>query len=251
MKRASGRRIAIAAGLGAVALAFALSRESVRGPLEFVWGKLRGGYTLAERLEQFGPRVSDRLRGSFERAGLAYPPGELAYVSFKDSRVLEVHARMSSTEPWRFVKSYPVLGASGRLGPKLARGDNQVPEGLYRAEFLNPNSRFHLSIRLDYPNDFDKRMALQDGRTELGGDIMIHGSASSIGCLAMGDEAAEDLFVLAGLVSKERVQVLISPTDFRRAHAAVAVEQPPWVNALYADVRTQLAQFASEARHAP
>ena len=246
-----GRRIAIAAGLLIVAIAVALSQESVRGQLAFVWGKLRGGYTLAERLEQFGPRVSDRLRSSFELASVPYPPRELAYVSFKDTRVLEVYARMSSSEPWRFVKRYPVLGASGRLGPKLARGDNQVPEGLYRVEFLNPNSRFHLSIRLDYPNDFDQRMALQDGRTELGSDIMIHGSASSIGCLAMGDEAAEDVFVLAGLVWKERVQVLISPTDFRRPDAAVAVEQPAWVKSLYADVRSQLAQFSREDRDAP
>ena len=69
---------------------------------------------------------------------------------------------------------YPILAASGVLGPKLREGDKQVPEGIYGAEALNPNSKFHLSIRLNYPNTFDRRMAQSDGRTQLGGDIMIH-----------------------------------------------------------------------------
>ena len=51
---------------------------------------------------------------------------------------------------------YPVLGASGVLGPKLKEGDRQVPEGVYRVPELNPNSDFHLSLRLDYPNEFDR-----------------------------------------------------------------------------------------------
>lgn len=223
-----------------------MSQESVRGFLSFTWGKVRGGYTLEERLNQYGPVVASRVRPHIERAGLQYPPYELAYVAFKDSRVFEVYARMSSTEPWRFVRQYAVLGASGKLGPKLSEGDNQVPEGMYRAEYLNPNSRFHLSIRLNYPNDLDKRMARADGRKRLGGDIMIHGSSASIGCLAVGDQAAEDLFVLAGLVAKERVRVLISPTDFRVNPLASPNDGPAWVRHLYASLRAELHQFRKE-----
>jgi hypothetical protein len=37
----------------------------------------------------------------------------------------------------------------------------------------------------------------KDGRKNLGSNIMIHGKNCSVGCLAMGDEAAEELFVLA------------------------------------------------------
>lgn len=243
------RKTAMAIAALSLFSGLALSHDSVRGYLSFTAARLRGGYTLAERLDQYGPRVSTRLRGAFERAGLVYPPHELAYLSFKDTRVLEVYARASSAQPWRFIKAYPVLGASGRLGPKLAEGDNQVPEGRYRAEYLNPNSRFHLSIRLDYPNEFDKRMARQDGRTRLGSDIMIHGSSASIGCLAMGDDAAEDLFVLAGLVSKERVQVLISPTDFRLDHRAVPPDNPAWVKTLYGDLQSALESFPSRTAH--
>jgi murein L,D-transpeptidase YafK len=185
-----------------------------------------------------------RLRPEFEAAGLPYPPHEVAYVAFKDSRRLEVYGRAVGAQDWRFVKSYPILGASGRLGPKLAEGDRQVPEGIYRAQFLNANSRYHLSIRLDYPNAFDRRMATREGRTRLGGDIMIHGSSVSIGCLAMGDRPAEDLFVLAALVSKERTRILVCPTDFRLAgHRAPRPEGPEWVEDLYASLRAELAQY--------
>lgn len=126
------------------------------------------------------------------------------------------------------------------LGPKLRAGDLQVPEGLYRVELLNPNSRFHLSLRLDYPNAFDRRRARADGRTRLGGDIMIHGNAVSIGCLAMGDPAAEDLFVLAADTGIGHVSVIVAPTDLRVRAAPRDPTLPPWVDQLYARIRTAL-----------
>lgn len=203
---------------------------------------MRGGYSVAERMEQFSSSVEARLRPSFDAAGVRYPPAELALMAFKDSRALEVYARQAGAS-WRFVKAYRVIAASGQPGPKLREGDRQVPEGVYRVESLNPNSRFHLSVRLDYPNEFDRRMAQADGRTDLGGDIMIHGNSVSIGCLAMGDETAEDLFVLSALVGKERIKVLISPTDFRSADARGPISVLPWVKDLYATLQAELRQF--------
>jgi hypothetical protein len=238
-------RLAAAAVLAVLAalMALAFSSEQVRGFAAYLWLRLHGGYTVEQRLALHGAAVQARLGGEFAAAGLPYPPHELAYVSFKDTRHLEVYGRAAPDAPWVFVKEYPVLGASGGPGPKLAEGDGQVPEGIYRAESLNPNSRFHLSIRLNYPNEFDQRMALADGRQHLGGDIMIHGSSASIGCLAMGDPAAEDLFVLAALVSPERLLVIISPTDFRAAPVLGAGPQPAWVRLLYASLRSELGQF--------
>jgi hypothetical protein len=202
------------------------------------WGK--PSYTVAQRVVQFGPAVAKRLRSAVQGAGLTYPPQALAYVAFKNSKLLQVYGRMGDAQPWRFIKQYPILAASGHSGPKLAEGDNQVPEGLYRAYFLNPNSLFHLSIRLNYPNTFDKKMAQTDGRKNLGGDIMIHGNAVSIGCLAMGDEAAEDLFVLAALTEKNSVEVLVSPVDFRLKPKFETPTQPTWLHTLYADIQTEL-----------
>lgn len=204
-------------------------------------------YTVEERVSQYGDEVEQRLRGDFEAVGLSYPPYELAYVAFKDVMQLEVYGRMGPEEPWRFVRRYPVLSASGKLGPKLAQGDRQVPEGVYGAEFLNANSRFHLSIRLDYPNVFDREMGERDGRSKLGGDIMIHGSAVSVGCLAMGDEAAEDLFVLAALVSKERLRVVVSPTDFRLPNRFSPVVVVSWAGELYDGIRAELGAFPLSA----
>ena len=140
-----------------------------------------------------------------------------------------------------FVRSYPILAASGRLGPKLRQGDKQVPEGLYRIESLNPNSRFHLALRVDYPNAFDRRLAARDRRTDLGGDIMIHGGAASIGCLAMGDEAAEDLFALVAEVGKENIDVVLSPVDFReQTLPATAGGLPDWMPELHSRIRERL-----------
>jgi murein L,D-transpeptidase YafK len=171
-----------------------------------VW--MQGKKTIAERVEQFGPAARTRLRADFDRIACSYPPTGVVLVGIKDERCLEVWVTADATRSRasadaslpciKFLRRYPILAASGGPGPKLREGDRQVPEGIYAVESLNPNSRFHLALRLDYPNAFDREMAAADGRANLGGDIMIHGSDVSIGCLAMGNEAAEDLFVLAG-----------------------------------------------------
>lgn len=205
-------------------------------------------YTVAQRVEQFTPAVTARVKPAFDAAGLAWPPRELAYLAFKDARTLDVYGRDGGDKPWRFVKRYPVLAASGTLGPKLVEGDGQVPEGIYSAEFLNANSRFHLSIRLNYPNVFDRRMARADQRTRLGGDIMIHGNAVSAGCLAMGDEAAEDLFILSALAPEQRTQIIVSPSDFRSGRTKLIDDgQPPWIGELYDKLRAELKQYPRKA----
>ena len=204
-------------------------------------------YTVEQRLEQYGPDVAARLRNAFSAAGVAYPPHELAYVAIKDQRQLQVYARNAGSERWRYVKRYQVLAASGLPGPKLREGDRQVPEGMYKAAFLNPNSAYHLSIRLNYPNDFDRQMAQRDKRSRLGGDIMIHGNAVSIGCLAMGDEGAEDLFVLAALVNRERMRIVVSPTDFRVRNTAPSPQAPAWTGELYQALRKELQQYPAKA----
>jgi len=236
--------IALVIGVSGLAVgAFIKLREPAKNVVHFAAAKAHGGYTSEQRLTQFGAGVKERLAPAFETAGVSYPPHEIAYVAFKDKRLLEVHARNATGESWRFVKRYQVLAASGVAGPKLREGDKQVPEGIYRADFLNPNSRFHLSIRLNYPNEFDRRMAKLDRRTKLGGDIMIHGSAVSIGCLAMGDDAAEELFVMAALATKDRTRIVVSPTDFRSRAAPIQSAGPAWTGELYEQLRSELRHY--------
>jgi len=200
-------------------------------------------YSVADRIGQYGPAVATRLMPAFAAAGIAYPPHELAYLAFKDSSILEVYARNADSPAWTFIRSYPVLATSGHAGPKLREGDRQVPEGVYHVDWLNPNSRSHLSLHLDYPNAFDEIVAQREGRVNLGRDIAIHGGVESIGCLALGDEAAEDLFVLSALVSFPVIRVLISPTDFRADAAMHLPLTPPWTGALYGWLRVELQPF--------
>ncbi|ODA67331.1 hypothetical protein A7A08_01357 [Methyloligella halotolerans] len=71
------------------------------------------------------------------------------------------------------VATYPICYWSGRLGPKQQEGDLQAPEGYYTVSEsqLNPNSRWHRSFNLGFPNTFDK----SHGRT--GSYLMVHGAA--------------------------------------------------------------------------
>lgn len=226
-----------------VGVAAVLRSDSGAAFAGFVWLKLTGGYTIEDRVRMHADDVAVRLRPKFAAVGLVYPPDYLAYVAFKDEKRLQVYARDAESAPWRTVLEYPILGMSGTLGPKLREGDMQVPEGIYKAEFLNPNSRFHLSIRLNYPNDFDAARARAEGRTNLGSNIMIHGTSASVGCLAVGNQAAEDLFILAALAGTDQVTIVISPTDFRRGDAAVPVTSPSWLPDLYREIAAGLRRF--------
>ncbi len=116
-----------------------------------------------------------------------------------------------------------------------------MPEGIYRIDFLNPSSRYHLSLRVDYPNAYDREKAKVDGRTKLGGDIMIHGSAWSDGCFAMGDPASEDLFVMVAETGLANVSVILGPVDFRvRELPAKRTNLPEWTTELYAMIKQEL-----------
>ena len=214
-------------------------RGSIRSAFRQITGQQK---SVNERLVQFEPAVQQRLAPDLQRCGLSWAPSRLVLIGFKKERRLEVWA--GEGKSLKLVKTYPILGASGELGPKLMEGDNQVPEGLYRVESLNPNSSFHLSLRVSYPNAFDRAQAALDGRKELGGDIMIHGSACSIGCLAMGDAAAEDLFVLAAHAKPGSVEVILCPVDFRlHPEYQAASAAPAWCGELYRQLREALAPY--------
>ncbi len=65
-----------------------------------------------------------------------------------------------------------------------------------------------------------------DGRTQPGSDILIHGSNGSVGCLAVGDIAAEDLFVLAHDTRDHNIAIIICPVDLRTSKAAGGTQRP-------------------------
>jgi murein L,D-transpeptidase YafK len=237
------KRLAILLSVLALVILAVIFRPYVRAALSPMIQKFSKTRTVAERVQQYGEAARARIRPSFQRAQVAYPPKRVTLVGLKAERVLQVYAA-GATNGYRFVRSYPILAASGLPGPKLRQGDGQVPEGVYAIESLNPNSRFHLSSRVGYPNAFDRAQAQREGRSNLGGDIMIHGSSVSVGCLAMGDEAAEDLFILAADTGLQNMTAILAPVDFR-AGAAVskAAKLPDWSGTLYAEIKTRLADL--------
>lgn len=205
--------------------------------------KLIGHKTVDEQIETYGDIARRRLHKLFKAASLDYPPDKLALLAFKDTRKLDVYVS-NKDGPYKRVVTHTIINASGSLGPKLRQGDMQVPEGFYRIEALEPNTPYHLGLRLNYPNAFDIAHARLEGRDDPGGDILIHGSNGSVGCLAMGDEVAEDLFVLANDTKSKDVPVIICPVDLRQFEPPPAnPNDPVWLPDLYKKLKANLKNY--------
>ena len=157
-------------------------------------------------------RAGDRVARLLEDAGVAHPKALLLRV-FKAEGVLETWAARSQEGPFAHVGDHRVCASSGGPGPKARTGDGQVPEGLYRITTLNPWSRFHLSLRVDYPNAADRARNPGVPVSALGGEIFVHGDCVTIGCIPLGDEAIEEVY-LAALEARSRggeISVLVLP----------------------------------------
>ncbi len=198
---------------------------------------LTGGRTHQDVLDEIGPRHRPSLREALAASGVGYPPPRLSLIGLKEERRLEVWAPGGSG--WTRVRTYPILAASGRPGPKLREGDRQVPEGIYDLTGFNPNSSYHLSVRVGYPNADDRAVAEAEGRVDLGGDIFIHGKAVSIGCLAIGDDSIEELYVLLADVGLEQARIVLAPS----ASPEPNPEAPEWVVDLYKRLSAELEEI--------
>ena len=111
---------------------------------------------------------------------------------FKKDSILEVW-KQTRRGNYALLKSFPICRWSGQLGPKRREGDRQAPEGFYSVgpRQMNPNSQFHLSFDIGYPNAFDRA----HGGT--GAYLMVHGQCTSSGCYAMTDAQIEEIYALA------------------------------------------------------
>jgi len=130
--------------------------------------------TMQESLSKLGADIGDHI---FIRI-------------FKLTAELEVWIKVGKR--YRLLHNYEICMQSGYLGPKLKEGDFQGPEGFYYTSKarLNPNSKYHLSFNIGYPNAYDRAY----GRT--GSALMIHGGCLSVGCFAMTDEKIEEIYEL-------------------------------------------------------
>lgn len=148
-------------------------------------------------------------------------------LSLGDPLFIRIFKRESRLELWmrgdggfRLFATYPICYWSGTFGPKLAEGDRQAPEGFYsvgRGQ-LNPNSRWHRSFNLGFPNLFDRL----HGRT--GSYLMVHGGCSSVGCYAMTNPVIDEIWrlVIAALDNGQK-RIAVHAFPFRLSDRQLAM----------------------------
>ena len=184
----------------------------------------------SERLEQVKAQRLASLAQEFDSQGLVLGAPVFIRV-FKSERMVEAWVKSPEKDTFVPFKSYPICKFSGYLGPKLQEGDHQAPEGFYMvsSEQLNPNSRFHLSFDLGFPNAYDR------AHRRTGSLLMIHGGCKSEGCFAITDGAMEEVYMMveASIAGGADVPVHIFP--FRMTEGNLAMHyalgwNPFWQN---------------------
>jgi murein L,D-transpeptidase YafK len=185
------------------------------------WGLVSTGQTLPGT-----PDLKD-LPGRLEAKGLSL--GAPVFVRiFK--REFELEVWMKRGDRFEHFATYPVCMWSGRLGPKRMEGDRQAPEGFYTVDksALNPNSSYHRSFNLGFPNAYDRA----HGRS--GSLLMVHGDCRSSGCYAMTDPVITEIWELVTAAlerGQARFQVQVFPfrmTDANMRWHATAPDMPFW-----------------------
>ncbi len=180
---------------------------------------VRGQTFLQEQLqypivrEAYGHK-EEQLKKEFEAKGLEFPARYLYIRSFKYDSQLEVWVKNNPTDTFTLFKSYRICALSGRMGPKRAEGDRQVPEGFYFINEFNPRSAYHLSLGLNYPNFSDR---LHGDKNKPGGGIYIHGSCVSVGCIPLTNPQIEEVYILAAHardMGQDFIPVHIFPVRF-------------------------------------
>jgi murein L,D-transpeptidase YafK len=136
-------------------------------------------------------RVTPSLTKSLKEKNLTL--GSSVFIRiFKESDEFELWIESATTQKFALFRTYTIAGMSGNLGPKMAEGDLQAPEGFYAVgkRLMNPQSSYHLAFNIGYPNKYDR------SHQRTGSAIMVHGSTASIGCFAMTNEKIEEIYTL-------------------------------------------------------
>jgi len=188
-------------------------------------------------------RVAPKLNSEMHKIGATL--GDPIFIRlFKKEKKLEIWVRQGLT--YVMFKSYSVCYNSGVLGPKLREGDKQSPEGFYTvaADQLNPNSDYHLSFNLGYPNEYDR------SHKRTGSLLMIHGRCSSAGCFAMADFRMDEIYALvesAIISGQHQVPIHIFPFKMTTSNMA-AHRDSKWIE-FWKNLKEGYDYF--EGHHAP
>lgn len=172
------------------------------------------------RVSQAFLNREDSLKKHFLAKKLSWPSKQIYIRSFKYNSELEVWVRNNVADTFTFLKKYKICALAGTMGPKRMEGDYQVPEGFYYINDFNANSTYHLSLGLNYPNPADKMLS---DSMRPGGDIYIHGSCVTVGCIPIMDAPIEELYVLsahAKAAGQDFIPVHIFPARYKEQRSA-------------------------------
>lgn len=140
-------------------------------------------------------------------------PGARAATAQADFILIEKAARrMTLSRGGETLSTYRIALGFAPAGHKEHQGDGRTPEGRYTIDLKNPQSQFHLSLRISYPNSDDRKRA-RDAGVDPGGDIFIHGTPGSwdwvggfhvirdwtLGCVAVSNDEIEEIWKLVAV----------------------------------------------------
>jgi len=118
----------------------------------------------------------------------------LIMASKQEGKLIIFAGPNDANAPMEQIRSFDICAGSGEPGPKNMEGDDQVPEGFYHINRFNPESHYHLALEVSYPNEADLKRSKSK---KPGGEIMIHGSCVTIGCLPMTNKGIEEIYLYA------------------------------------------------------
>lgn len=170
-------------------------------------------------------RKEDTLKKQFAAKQLEWPAKFVYIRSFKYDSELEVWVKNRAEDEYKIFKTYKICALAGTLGPKRIEGDYQVPEGFYHINEFKPNSQYHLSLGLNYPNASDRILA---DSLQPGGDIYIHGSCVTQGCIPITNNQIEELYILTSHArnqGQDFIPVHIFPVKFNNPKSFAYLEK--------------------------
>jgi murein L,D-transpeptidase YafK len=191
------------------------------------------------------------IAANLRQNGLTSDSVHILILAFKAEKQLEIFAKKKTESTYKKVAVYEICCSSGKLGPKRREGDGQVPEGFYRIDRFNPFSNFYLSLGINYPNQSDRK---KSKAKRLGGDIFIHGSCVTIGCLPMTDDKIKEIYLYAVYArnnGQTNIPVYIFPfrmTDTNFETYKQKYSQNPELIAFWANLKTGFDKFEKEKK---
>lgn len=146
--------------------------------------------------------------------------GDSKFKTYKGPEVTQVYVNKTARKMYllhhsKVLESYDIALGFAPQGHKQFEGDGRTPEGVYYIDRRNPNSAYHLSVGISYPNPYDREAARAVGKSP-GGDIFIHGQAGkakgmppdwTAGCIAVKDKEIEDIYAML----RDGTPIIIAP----------------------------------------